>query len=105
MVQHTPEKKCSGTFAFWRFSFMSFCNIPFICAYTIDKSNGKQTSKRWVWGLVITIIVILFVIRVVKDYRIVKARQNEKQGKLNEGSCLFKQTIKIVESSRSHQLD
>ena len=66
-------------FRYLRLLAISLCllYIPFICAYTIDKSNGKQTSKRWVWGLVITIIVILFVIRVVKDYRIVKARQNE----------------------------
>lgn len=66
-------------FRYLRLLAISLCllYIPFICAYTIDKSNGKQTSKRWVWGLVITIIVILFVVRVVKDYRIVKARQNE----------------------------
>ena len=53
--------------------------IPFITAYSIDETNGKQTHEAWVWGLVISFIVVLFVIRVVKDCQNVKAGRQKRE--------------------------
>ncbi len=51
--------------------------IPLITAYHIDKSNGNQTRVKWVWGFVLSIIALVFFVRVVLDRR--KCNQDEEK--------------------------
>ncbi len=53
--------------------------VPLLSAYSIDKGNGKQESKDWVWGLVASVIVLLFLYQAVVDVRSIKKKRKDQE--------------------------
>jgi hypothetical protein len=53
--------------------------VPYLSAYSIDKGNGRQERLTWAWALCISAIIFMFIVRAVRDYRLIRKRKEDKE--------------------------
>ena len=69
--------------------------VPLLTAYSIDKGNGKQESKDWVWGLVASVIVLLFLYQAVADFRSIEKKRKDQEEDLLKAMVFSSKPLKL----------
>ena len=53
--------------------------VPSLAAYSIDKGNGNQQIVTWAWALCGSVIVFFFVLRILRDYQLIRQHRKDKE--------------------------